>query len=83
MKSLTIHNIDDLLYQRLAEVAADQNLSLNATVKSTLGDALGTSNKRKKRDLSMLFGMWTKEEGEAFDKYLKEECERIDPEDWK
>lgn len=38
--------------------------------------------KKKKRNLSYLFGMWTREEGEAFDKYIEESCEQIDWEDW-
>ena len=46
MKSLTLHNIDDVLYQRLVEIAADQNLSLNTTAKSVLGDSLGLTKKR-------------------------------------
>ena len=82
MKSITVHNIDDLLSQRLAEVAADQNLSLGGAIKSTLREALGLGTK-KKRDFSMLFGMWTKEEGEQFDKHIEEAFEQIDEEDWK
>ena len=82
MKSITVHNIDDLLSQRLAEVAADQNLSLGGAIKLTLKEALGLGT-RKKRDLSMLFGMWTPEEGKQFDKFLEDETEKIDLEDWK
>ncbi|MEK7119607.1 MAG: hypothetical protein AAB457_03615 [Patescibacteria group bacterium] len=81
MKSLTLHNIDDVLYQRLVEIAADQNLSLNTTAKSVLGDSLGLT--KKKRDLSWLFSKkWTAKETTAFDKAIAD-TEKIDAEDWK
>ena len=83
MKSLTLHKIDDVVYQRLVEISRDRNLSLNSTAKSALGNGLGLNLKKKKRDFSMLFGMWTEEEGKQFDKYLEEETEQIDLEDWK
>lgn len=81
MKSITVHNIDDVLYRRIAEAAAEQNLSLNASIKSTLSDAHGITKKKKKRDLSWMVGLWTKEEGEQFDKDIEEAFEQIDPED--
>ncbi|MBI5358685.1 hypothetical protein HZB69_03640 [Candidatus Amesbacteria bacterium] len=81
MKSLTVHDIPDELYLRLREVAADQNLSLGATFKVAAGNYVGLT--KKKKDFSMLKKMWTKEEGEAFDKYVEEAFEQIDEEDWK
>jgi hypothetical protein len=81
MKSLTVHNIPDELYLRLREVAADQNISLGATLKVAAGNYVGFT--KKKRDFSMLKNMWTKEEGKAFDKYIEEAFEQIDEEDWK
>lgn len=83
MKSITVHNIDEVLYRRLAEVAADQNLSLNTTIKSTLSDALGVNNKKQRRDLSWLFAKkWTVEDSKSFEEAVAD-SEKIDAEDWK
>lgn len=81
MKSLTLHNIDDAVYIRLREIAEDQNLSLNATAKSLLGDHVGLTH--KKRDLSWLFSKkWTTKELKNFDDALSD-SEKIDEGDWK
>ena len=81
MKSLTLHNIDDAVYLRLREIAADQNLSLNATAKSMLGDYVGLT--KKKRDLTWLLSKkWTPEEIENFDDAISD-SEKIDEKDWK
>lgn len=83
MRSITLHNIDEDLYQKLAEIAQRQNLSFNATAKTVLGDAVGIDAKRKKRDLSWLFAKkWTEEESKSFDKAITD-SEKIDEEDWK
>jgi len=82
MKSITLHNIDDVLYRKLAEVAADQNLSLNAAAKIAMGDGLGISKRKKVRDLSWLFAQkWSKEEADEFDKAVADN-EKIDSQDW-
>lgn len=80
MRSLTVHNIDDELYLRLREVAADQNFSLGATMKAAARNYVGLT--KKKRDLSWMAGKWTKEEGEAFSRAIAD-TEEIDMEDWK
>jgi hypothetical protein len=38
---------------------------------------------KEKVGLDAVFGTWTKEEADEFDKVIEEEFERIDPEDWK
>ena len=45
-------------------------------------DKIYKDDQKEKENLSYLFGMWTREEGEAFDKYIEESCEQIDWEDW-
>jgi len=40
-------------------------------------------NKKEKIGVDAVFGTWTKEEADEFDKVIKEEFEKIDPEDWK
>ncbi len=37
----------------------------------------------KKSGLEAVFGSWTKEEADKFDKIIEEAFEQIDPEDWK
>lgn len=81
MRSITVHNIDEDLYQKLREAAQRQNLSLGATFKVAAGNYVGAT--KKKKDFSMLKNMWTKEEGEQFDKDIEEAFEQIDEEDWK
>ncbi len=83
MKSFTLHNVDDEVYKQLRLVAQSQDTSLNSVAKRVLREGLGVANKKKKRDLSMLVGMWSKEEGKKFDRYIEQEFERIDEEDWK
>lgn len=82
--SITLHNIDPVISQKLVEKANRDGLSLNKTAQKLLGDALGVSKvkTKKKRDLSWLYGSWTKKEAEEFDK-ATEVFERIDPDDWK
>lgn len=53
-------------------------------------DLIGRKTKVKKKSkikektgVDAVFGMWTKEEADAFDKVIEDEFERIDPEDWK
>lgn len=41
------------------------------------------SKTKEKVGLDAVFGAWTKEEFDEFDKIDREEFERIDPEDWK
>lgn len=38
---------------------------------------------RHRKGLDELFGSWTKEEGDEFDKIIEEEFEQINPEGWK
>ncbi len=84
MKSITIHGLEDRLSERIREKARQQGLSLNKTIKKLLAEALGVEEQapRDRREQFLdLFGIWTKEEAEEFNKSL-EETRKLDPEDW-
>lgn len=84
MKSITVHAIDDRLYQRIKGHSERLGLSLNKTIKTILSEKLGVSrNLPDHRDEFMdLFGTWTREEYEEFQRNV-EDFERIDEEDWR
>lgn len=81
--SLTLHNIEDELYQLAVDEAGRRELSLNKTILGWARKGAGVTKRKKKSDLSEFFGMWTKKEADEFDKIIEETSERIDPEDWK
>ncbi len=82
MKSITIHNLDSELAVTIEEMARTTGLSKNKLIKKLLRKALGIGEEQlPKRDLSKFFGVWTKEEGEEFDKAIQVFGE-IDEEDW-
>ena len=83
MKSLTLHNIEDGVYQQLQMRARADDSSLNKIAKIAMKEGLGIIPSKKKRDLSWMVNYWTKEEADRFDKIIEEEFERIDEEDWK
>lgn len=80
---LTLHNMEDELYRLAVVEAGRQETSLNKTILGWVRKGAGLPKRRKKRDLSEFVGLWTKEEGEAFDKYIEEAFEQIDEEAWK
>ncbi len=84
MKSITIHGLEDRLSERLREKAQEQGLSLNRTIKKLLAESLGLEeppSRDRRQQFLDLFGIWTKEEAEEFNKSLQE-TRRLDPEDW-
>ena len=86
MKSITIHNLDDDLCERLQEQAQAHHTSLNQTIKSLLATALGgkvTDKPKHWDDFKDFVGAWTPEEAAAFDRRVADACGQVDPEDWK
>ncbi len=68
MKSITIHKLDQELYQKLLDISQLQNTSINKLVKRLLRNSLGLTEKpTKKRDLSFLTGTWSEKEAKEFD----------------
>lgn len=84
MSSITIHNIDNDLDISIRKKAIEDNESLNKTIQKLLRKSLGLINKPNdhKSDFMDLFGKWSKEDLEQFEKAVSE-FETIDEEDWK
>lgn len=71
MKSVTLHKLDNDLYQMLLKKAKEQNLSLNKFAKKTLRAALGLNPKEKpKRDFSDLIGIYDEGDWDEIQKTL-------------
>lgn len=84
MKSITIHGIDADLYDRLKEIAGNQGLSLNKTVKNLLAKSLGFNSKEKKdrrQDFMEFSGIWTAADAGAFEAAV-EDFGHVDSKDW-
>ena len=84
MKSITIHGLDALLYERIKEKAKSQGLSLNKTIKNLLEKSLGigTSKNDHREDFIEFFGAWSEGDAKEFDVSIQD-FEKIDPGDWK
>ncbi len=75
MKSITMHNIDELMDKIIREKAASEGLSLNKTIKSLLEKSLGIQPGKehdRKKDFLDLFGIWSESEAKEFNRSLKE-----------
>lgn len=85
MSSITIHDMDSRLYEKIKEMAINQGISINKAVKNLLEKSIGAALKDQhdRRDNFMdLFGTWTKEEAEEFSGNIRD-FEVIDAMDWK
>jgi plasmid stability protein len=85
MKSITIHNLDNTLEQRIKERARKHGTSLNKTIQTLLKEALGlTKNPRPdhKSEFIDLFGIWTEKDAEEFRRETSS-FNQIDKQDWK
>ncbi len=83
MKSITIHNLDDQLEKKLTEKAKHEHLSLNKTIQTLLRSSLGLDPEPARREAFRdLCGVWTPEEGEAFDSNISD-MTKVNPDDWK
>jgi len=81
MKSITIHNIDPILYNNLKKIAEKQDQSLNKIIKKILASSMGLTAQSKKADFSFFSGKWSSEEYTGFTKTQKI-FEDIDLSDW-
>ena len=86
MKAITIRGVDKDLEGKLKSVAKSGTLSVNQLILNSLRKSLGLEkNKihtRQYSDLNFLFGKWTEDEYEAFEKTQKN-FQSIDAELWK
>jgi len=82
MSSITIHNLDLNLDQKLTEEARRSRKSKNQIVKEFLARALGMPVRgRYSDDYREFCGLWNADELKAFNK-LQEENSAIDAEEW-
>ena len=84
MKSITIHNLDDMLEKKIKEKAKSQGLSLNKTIKKLLERSLGIDRRKRndhREDFIDLFGTWSQEDFDEFDNAISD-FKKIDPRDW-
>jgi len=86
MKAITIRGVDKDLENKLKGTAKSESLSVNQLILNSLRKSLGLEkNKihtRQYSDLNFLFGKWTEDEYEAFEK-TQNNFQSIDAELWK
>jgi hypothetical protein len=88
MNAITVRNLPPAVAKAVKEKARKEGLSLNKAVLKLLEEATGQGPAKASKpvvhhDLDHLFGVWTKEEADEFDAFLKEHRSIIDPEMWK
>ena len=83
MKAFTLHKVDDELYKRLVSEASEKGWSVNETAKRKLRDSYGLGSQKKKKDLSWMRGMITKEDWDRAEKRINAAFEAVDKEEWK
>jgi len=72
MKSITIHNLDDDIEEKVLELSKKWDLSLNKTIKKLLRKTLGLEGEvpdLKKYD--KFYGTWSKEEADSFEESIQ------------
>ena len=81
MYSLTIHNMDAAVYNRLYSMAEERELSLNQLVKRLLRDAIESLAplRKKKPDFSCFAGKWSVKESAEFNART---ARAVDAGDW-
>lgn len=85
MKSITIHNIDKDINEKLNELARKKEMSLNKTIKFLLRKALNLEknfNEERKKNLSEFCGIWSQKDLESF-RNATEDFEKVVEEEWK
>jgi len=85
MKSITIHGLDDSLYDKVKDKAEKNDLSLNKTIKQILesffGVKKGTEIDNSKK-FEKFLGVWNKSDLEEFENSTKD-FGHINQADWK
>jgi len=79
--SITIHNLDPLLYSALREQAESASLSLNRFIKNLLTQSLGLTKQSKVADFSEFSHQWSQEDLEEF-QASQTDFSTINPVDW-
>ncbi len=81
MGAITIRNLPPEIDSAIRQRAQQEGISLNQAVIRLLGETIHPPKNKTYHDLDHLFGIWTKEEADAFDAVLAEQ-RQIDPKDW-
>ncbi len=67
MKSITIHNLDTAIAQKIQQMANEMGLSQNKLIKRLLRQSLGLSDIPSERnDFEKFCGCWSEQEAENF-----------------
>lgn len=67
MKSITIHNLDTVIAQKIQQLASEMGLSQNKLIKRLLRQSLGLSDAPSPmNDFEKFCGYWSEEEAESF-----------------
>ena len=83
MSSITIHDIDESLSDRLSREARRRRTSKNALIKEILAREMGLPvNGSYTDDYREFVGLWSAEEHREFEKRQRENAS-VDPGDWK
>ena len=85
LKELTLRGLDPEIEQRIRDLARRDNISLNQAAISLLRKGAGLSSRAHQHvvgdGLDRFFGIWTKEEADHFDEFIKD-FEQIDASFW-
>ncbi len=82
MKSITVHGIGNILDKKISEKSKEFRLSQNETIKKLLESSLSiTESQNRRKEFSDLFGQWSIQEKEEFDKRIAD-LEVIHEADW-
>ena len=79
--SLTIHNLDPLLYSQLKQKAEATNVSLNRLIKTLLTQTLGLNKTAKISDFSAFSNQWSQKELKDFQS-TQTQFSTVDVRDW-
>jgi plasmid stability protein len=84
MNAITLRNLPREVAKAIRERARKEGVSLNRAVIEFLEEATGFTKTKPKEpvlhhDLDHLFGVWSKEEADEFDQFLKEHRSIVDP----
>lgn len=81
MPDIVVRNVDDAMLERLGQVAAEHNWSVDEVLRHALRYALGLGGEslvvRERRDIARLRGTWNSDETAMFDAALTA-FERLD-----
>lgn len=81
MKSITIHNLESRLAEKIEFLAKEKGISQNKLIKNILRNSLGLENNSKNRNLDSFRFKLSKEEAESFFEDT-EDLNKVDESEW-